>query len=343
MSDLGDDWPRCTSCSNPFKPGSGRGPGGVVCSRNKCRHELYRQSDKAACVDQLEQRLREKDALIATQAELIKALQDQLRQRSGGAAQASAAHSTNAQLADVQPAVTQQVAERRPAAEEQRPAKKAKATDRAPLAQLADNGQQVGRAPPAKPPARSSYWDEAGRLPRGWTTQPSRSRPSQTTYVFAEFNVCMSEPPSFRKKTPAGSYCVQVELVSELLFKHKLEVGKAIATAELWRRIEKCLQMKADCISSSKSLCKHVRTVAEEATKDAAARWEQAYGIDALDDEDGADSGSEDGPSDSHAEEVGEIIRAATQPVARAERLDVRNLNPDKMDFSRLAALHGMR
>ena len=76
--------------------------------------------------------------------------------------------------------------------------------------------------------------------------------------------------------------------------------------------------MKADCISSSKSLCKHVRTVAEEATKDAAARWEQAYGIDALDDEDGADSGSEDGPSDSHAEEVGEPFPQVTTPCAKA-------------------------
>ena len=39
----------------------------------------------------------------------------------------------------------------------------------------------------------------------------------------------------------------------------------------------------------------------------------------------------------------GDAIRAATEPAARAERLDVRNLHPDRMNFSQFATLHGMR
>ena len=76
------EWPRCAleRCCQPFRPGTGRGPDGSVCSRNQCRNHLYGVSGKAKEVAELKARLAEKDALIASQADLIAALKVQLLQ-----------------------------------------------------------------------------------------------------------------------------------------------------------------------------------------------------------------------------------------------------------------------
>ena len=61
-------WPRCNleGCRRPFRPGTGRGPGGTICSRSGCRREVYGKSAKDKQIDELRARLTEKDALIAS-------------------------------------------------------------------------------------------------------------------------------------------------------------------------------------------------------------------------------------------------------------------------------------
>ena len=78
------EWPRCAldRCRRPFMPGTGRGPGGTICSRSGCRREVYGKSAKDKQIDELRARLTEKDALIASQAELIGMLRQQLSQAS---------------------------------------------------------------------------------------------------------------------------------------------------------------------------------------------------------------------------------------------------------------------
>jgi hypothetical protein len=72
---------QCALCEKPFKAGTGRGVGGTVCSRAQCRKQIYGANDKDARISELRARLDEKDRLVATQAELIRMLQQQLSGR----------------------------------------------------------------------------------------------------------------------------------------------------------------------------------------------------------------------------------------------------------------------
>ena len=76
----------------------------------------------------------------------------------------------------------------------------------------------------------------------------------------------------------------------------------------------------------------------------AVERWEAENGDG--EGEEGSDGEADSGDAESvrgTEEVVGEEIRAATVPAARAERLEVRNLHPERVDFAQLATLHGMR
>ena len=78
-------WPSCRLCTKPFRPGTGRGPGGTACSRSKCRKATYGITDKDARIAELENVIIEKNkriaelecsqyALISAQHTLISAL-----------------------------------------------------------------------------------------------------------------------------------------------------------------------------------------------------------------------------------------------------------------------------
>ena len=346
-----DEWPRCahTFCQMPFKPGTGRGSGGGVCSRRKCREAISGPSKDAKCIAQLELRLQEKDALIASQAKLIELLQERLAQFSPRRAVLASPQQPAAASA-AQPEPQQQITARRPAELQQPPAKKPKAAmttgeDRAPLAQLTNDAQPIASQPAAKEPT-GAWFDQVGRLPRGWTKRMSRSRPGKYTYEFSKFAVHLPDPPTFRRE---GVFCVQRELIAFLLHNYRSEHGLPMREEELWSRIEKCLHILQGSIAKCKSLKRQVQAATQEggllalAMHDEWHRQESAEARESQEDA-GADSlvGGDEAADYAEAE-VGDAIRAATEPAARAERLDVRNLHPDRMNFSQFATLHGMR
>jgi len=229
-----------------------------------------------------------------------------------------------------------------------KPAPSATEAPRPPLAPLAANAQQAApsltmREPAGKPPPQPPWYEREGGLPRGWISRPSLSRPGKLTYVFPEFGVFMQMAP--RVKSEDGELAVQQALLKELMLRYKNEHDMPIKRPELWRRIEKCLQMKVGFIVGSKFWRRHVNRVTAAAAEQLAGEQLDAECEDEEGEED--EEEEEEDPDDEDAQHceqaVCEAIREASAPEVREARLEVRNLHPDRVDFASMAAQHGMR
>ena len=188
-------------------------------------------------------------------------------------------------------------------------------------------------------------------MPRGWISRPSLSRPGKLTYVFPEFGVFMQMAPTV--KSEDGELAVQQALLKELMLRYVNEHDMPIKRPELWRRIEKCLQMKVGFIAGSKFWRRHVNWVTAAAAEQVAGEQLDAECEDEEGEEDEEREGEEDeeeeeeDPDDEDAQHreqaVCEAIREASAPEVREARMEVRNLHPDRVDFAYMAAQHGMR
>ena len=119
---------------------------------------------------------------------------------------------------------------------------------RRPLQPRNENAQQEPERerqtlPAAKRPKLTS--DAAAEpLPRGWTSRPSKTRPGELTYVYAEHNVLLKEAPCSSKD---GNLCLQEDLVKQLVGVAKQMTDGApvqVSHSQVGRLLEKCLGLE---------------------------------------------------------------------------------------------------
>ena len=273
--DPAGELPRCRLCSQTFKLGTGRGPGGTACSRNKCREQLYGLKDKDARLKEMEERLAEKDerlaekdAFIKTQAALIALLKQQSFTTASPPPQRGPALSNTPPLAVMQqPAVVRQ-----PAAAVE-PVDRQPSTNAEACAAAGEKRSQPSAPAPAKrkplnvatqragngATATTAVWAEGeGLLPTAdWSERYSSKR---KCWVY-EYRIPLDGSKATLTEKPrlttngaqGGTWHVHHMLVVALYDALLRKTGPAPSMSATQREYEAAMGLDAGCIASSKS------------------------------------------------------------------------------------------
>ena len=223
----------CACCKKPIKLGATRGKGGTHCSDAKCRKHLYGNDPKAARIAELEARLADKDTLIASQKHLISVLQQQLLQPPASLPPALLPPPVLPQQQAQPPAV----GAKRPPLQQLSsnvPATAAEANAKRPKPQPKSKPQ-----PQPQPQPKPKPQPQPQKLPRGWTSRPSSSRPDQMTYRNKEYDFAWPKPPIYH--LPCASYTIGVTLLSHL---YNSLAADAKSYADLRSEFEECMGLE---------------------------------------------------------------------------------------------------
>lgn len=201
----------CRGCKALFGS-SWRGPGSQWCAKYKCKQEAARARETMLLDD--------KDARIDELEERVDAQHDELTRLK---AEVRVTHLVRSQA----------------------PPLNTHAGTRRPLEPRNENAQQEPERerqalPAAKRPKRTLD-ATAEPLPRGWTSRPSKTRPGELTYVYAEHNVLLKEAPCSSRD---GKLLLQEDLVKQLIGVAKqMTDGAPVKVSHVGRLLEKCLDL----------------------------------------------------------------------------------------------------